>query len=113
MHFVNFEQRSSTRNAQLDPRNDEQHDVACTMYGDPLIYDLQAIEAINTDQIATAIDRDLLRGGRATRRGTTGSDRSVAPAQRIPSASSRWSRLVHAALLTGVFSLTAALVVAL
>ena len=87
--------------------------MACTMHEHQFMYDLHAIEAINIDQLATATDRILLRGGRAKRRGTTGSFRSVAPAQRIPSASSRWSRLAHAALLTGVFSLTAALVVAL
>lgn len=77
------------------------------------MYDLDAIEAINIDQLATATDLILLRGQRTKRRGTTGACRSPAAQPPVGAAPRRqrvWSRIAHAAVISGVFSLTAALV---
>ena len=68
------------------------------------MYDLDAIEAINFEQLATVTDRLLLRGPKRP------------PAERtiyMRAAKQPWRRFTITALLTALFSVSAAIVVLL
>lgn len=71
------------------------------------MYNLDAIESINFEQLATATDRMLLRGRPAKRRNATGVHRfSSTPVSRPQ----RPTRLVPVALLASLFSVTTVIV---
>lgn len=78
--------------------------------------DIDAIEAINFEQLATVTDRLLLRG-RASKRRPSGSRIEVERVDLAPELTLRmrpnqelWRRFTTTALITALFSVTAAIV---
>src|SRR5215468_5504966 len=95
--------------------------AALRVVGDPPMYDLDAIEAINFEQLATATDRLLLLGARRRARATPplGIARGSAPV--LPNrrsstliirahAVSRWARLKQPLLIVFLIAVIGAVV---